>query len=215
MRSVADYCGLVTHEHRKPKFLAWIAALVQPFVDLQVLAASLPAAYDLDTAAGAQLDQVGIWIGVTRKLLVPITGVFFAWDTPGVGWNQGQWRGPYQTGDMLFSLGDDDYRLLLKARIASNSWDGTIPGAYDVWEIAFAALPQQFLMLDNQDMSVSIIVIGSPLTNVQRSLLLSGELDLKAAAVRIKGYYFLPRGPIFTWDIDAGLSGGWDQGSWL
>lgn len=214
MRTLSDYLALVTHEHQKPNFLAWLTALLQPFVDLQTVAMALPTDFSLTSAVGAQLDVVGLWVGISRNLATPITGVFFSWDTDNLGWDQGQWQGQYQTGDQLTVLDDDDYRLLLQARIASNHWDGTVPGAYAVWNIAFASTGNTLLMQDNQNMSLDIIVLGPGLTAVQTALLLSGELGLKPAGVRIAGYYFTP-GPIFGWDAETSIVQGWDQGLWL
>lgn len=49
------YTDLVTSEHAdKPRFIASLLAITNPFVDLQAVLADLPADFDLDQAVGAQ-----------------------------------------------------------------------------------------------------------------------------------------------------------------
>jgi hypothetical protein len=49
---------------------------------------------------------------------------FLEWDKERVGWDQGIWLGPYQSTDALTYLSDDVYRVVLKARIGINNWNG-------------------------------------------------------------------------------------------
>lgn len=214
---LADYIAMVPHQHRnKPKYIAWLSALLQPFVDRQALMASVPALFDIDspTCAGVWQDMVGEWVGASRDLSIPLTGVYFAWDTDGVGWDQGTW---YQVGDStteLTVLPDDAYMTLIRARIAANHWDGTIPGAYLIWATLFG--PNQILIQDNQDMSMTIIWLGQT-DAVTLALLTGGYLDLRPAGVQIRGYFkpSVPDEPIFGWDADSDLIKGWDEGAWL
>ncbi len=103
-----QYTKLVTSEHSsKPNFMAFVAALVQTFVDQQKLLASFSALFDVDLAVGDQLDKIGAWAGVSRNLSKVIGGVTV--------------------------LDDATYRVLIKFNIAMNIWDGTVPGIYTVW----------------------------------------------------------------------------------
>ena len=94
MPGVADYVALVTSEHRRPRFLALVAACVEPYADAQEALAELPTAFDVDTAVGVQLDAVGLWVGVTRYLHTPLEDVYFSWDLEGVGWPGGRVERP-------------------------------------------------------------------------------------------------------------------------
>lgn len=133
-----DYLGLVINEHAdKPKLIGTLSTIVKPAVDLLNTLGQFPLDFDLDQAAGQQLDAVGLWIGRTRYLSVPITGVYFAWDTPGVGWEQGVWYQSFNPTSGLVTLPDDGYRTLLRAKIIANHWNGTIPGAYEAWDALF------------------------------------------------------------------------------
>lgn len=69
--------------------------------------------FDLDNAIGKQLDAIGAIVGANRQLPFAVEG--------SDGW-----------------LNDDDYRLLIRARIASNVWDGTNEGLTHVLRDVFS-----------------------------------------------------------------------------
>lgn len=194
--------------------MAVLAALLQPFVDGQTVVASLPQKYDLDVAVGVQLDTVGLWVGASRFIEIPISGVYFAFDTAGLGLDQGAWYGPYDSVSGLTRLGDDDFRTYIRAKILDNKWDGTVPHAY---QILNKALPTaQIIIQDNQDMSMLVGTYGAAITNaVQYALLTHGYLDIKPVGVRI-AYYISPSaaGPLFGFDVTNSVFAGFDAGSW-
>ena len=211
-----DYPGLVTSQHQKPRYTALVAVLTQPLVDAQALLASMPAEFDVDTAVGVQLDAVGLWAGITRVLRVPLSGVYFAWGIEGVGWSEGVWKGPYDPTSGLTSLPDDVFRRLIKARIAANAWDGSIPGAYSVWESAFADTGSIILIQDNQAMSMVVGIAGQPLDTIEQALLVNGYIPLKPEGVQVLYYAVAPSvGPLFAWDVSpSSVLSGWDSGQW-
>lgn len=217
MADLTKYQSLITSEHRKPKMLAWVGALTQPFLDIQAQNAALPSLFDPDLAVGEQEDMVGLWVGASRALQVPLTNVFFSWGVPGQGWGQGIWLGPYDSGTTLYLLPDELFRTLIRAVIAKNHWDGSIPGAYAVLSIVFGPAGYTILIRDGQDMSMSYIIIGPPLSAVMRGLLVNGQLTLKPAGVRIAGYFTpsVPGQPIFGWGVQNSLIAGWGTGCWL
>lgn len=127
MADISDYTGLVTSEHAdKPKFIATLSALAQCFVDLQNTVLAIPDGFDLDQAIGVQLDAVGLWVGVSRNVNTPLSGVYFSLDVDGLGFDQGVWKGPFDPDSGVVSLDDDTYRLLIRAKIGANHWDGTL-----------------------------------------------------------------------------------------
>lgn len=215
--TLSEYIRLITTEHAdKPKFIATVSASYEPLAKVQEVLKDLPRAFDIDEATGEQLDAVGAWIGRSRRLDVPIEGVYFTWDDiTADGWDGGVWKGEYDPDEGLVDLPDDAYRRVLKAKIAANNWQGTIPEAYEVWRTAFGG--ESILVIqDNQDMSVVIGIAGTPLGTLDKALLQSGQASLKSEGVRVNYYAIIPdEGQIFGWDVDTTEAlAGWDVGQW-
>ena len=216
MRTTDGYLALITSEHsERPRFVDTVRVSVEPFAKLQEALRSLPRAFDVDEAVGVQLDAVGIWVGRSRRINEPIDGVYFEWDgLASVGWEAGTWKGEFDPDEGIIELPDDAYRLLLKAKIAANSWDGTIPGAYAVWERIFSG--SYLIIEDLQDMTMAVGVSGIPLSTLDTELLTRGYLPLKPAGVRIRDYAVVPtEGVLFSWDLETSAAfAGWDTGNW-
>ena len=211
-----EYIGLITSEHiLAPKFMSMVNDGLAPIFKLQQVISSMPLEFDIDNAIGIQLDAVGQWIGRDRRVAIPIVGVYFTWDdTVTTGWDSGVWKSDFDPDSGLTLLPDEAYRVLLKAKIAANTWDGSIPGAYEVWQQAFGN-SSQIVIQDNQDMSFIIAIFGLPLDPVTLALLTGGYIPLKPEGVRIASYDVAPdNGAIFAFDVDNDLLKGWDEGSW-
>jgi len=192
MTTTADkYKNLITSEHRgQPKFEATIALFTQPFCDLQNLYASLPLLFDLDTGEGDQLDKIGAWIGLARTVYLPITGVYFSFDTPAAGFDLVPW---WELGDPTFeavTLDDVHYRLALKAKALNNAWDGSLPNAYAIWAALFAGTGYQISIQDYGDltMGLSLLWQGAAPDDQTTALFEGGYLDVRPATVLLRGY---------------------------
>lgn len=85
---------LIMQYHNKPKAKATVEATVGLLPD--DLIQEVINGFDLDTAVGTQLDTIGVYVGVDRY---------------------------YLDETELKPLGDDDYRVLIKLKIISNSSD--------------------------------------------------------------------------------------------
>jgi hypothetical protein len=212
-----DYLRLITTQHREaPRFIATLSAAVGGALQAGASLEALLAAFDIDSAVGVQLDIIGVWVGRDRNIATPLEDVYFTWDdTDATGWDSGVWRGEFDPDTGLTSLPDDSYRVLLKAKIAANHWDGTIPGAYDVWSSAFGDELVIFIT-DNQDMTMTVTVVTQGLSAVTKALLTGGYIPLKPAGVRVNYEISDGFGPVFAWDTDpeTSLLAGWDNGSW-
>lgn len=212
--SVETYTALVTSEHaHKPKFIATIEANASLESLIQDVLATINPKFDLDSAVGTQLDIVGVWVGVSRFIATPLSGIYFEWDNPDLGWSFGIWKGVFSPTTGLTSLPDDSYRTLIRAKIAANAWKGNIPDAYKIWETLFTGTI--IMIQDNQDMTMIIGVTGQPLDVLTQALLIGGYLPLKPEGVRIS-YYALPvdTNPLFAWGADGSGVAGWGTGSW-
>lgn len=184
-----SYLDLITSEHRsRPNFVAVVTVLLQPLCDLQVNVGVIPALYDIDVAVGDQLDKVGEWIGVTRDVTVALTGVYFSLDDALLGLDQGSMQGPDDPTSGLVQLPDSAYRTLLRARIAANHWDGSIPGAYASWDIAFAGTGFSIGIVDLGNMHMIYVLFGPIPDSLTFALFTGGELSLRPAGVKIDEY---------------------------
>ncbi|MBU5379523.1 DUF2612 domain-containing protein [Pantoea septica] len=144
-------------------------------------------AFDIDSAVGVQLDVLGEWIGRTRVVSQPISGVYFSFDTDGLGWDQGVWQGPFDPDAGFTSLSDDTYRVILKAKIAINSWDGQNDSLPAILETALDGSGLRMQIVDNQDMTISVWVFPEEdISLVSKEILATikqGYLTVKAAGV--------------------------------
>lgn len=212
--TVKDYLDLLTSEFRElPKFTAMISADVGIQVQVQVLLQQMLPLFDVDTAVGQQLDVIGMWVGITRNVAIPIDNVYFSWDADyTLGWDFGTWQPP-DAPTSITKLPDDAYRTLIKAKIAANRWDGTTEGAYAIWDQVFTTTT--LLIQDNQDMTYDLALVGGTIDSLTLALLVGGYIPLKPEGVRVREYFVsIDSNPIFGWDVDSDLIKGWDEGSW-
>lgn len=218
MATTQEYVDLIPSANaHQPNFVSLIELLTGGPVDTQNCLLGFPVDFDLDYAVGVQLDAIGDWVGVSRFIVVPLTGVYFTWNgTDLLGWDSGSWQGPFDPSSGVVSLPDDSYRILLRAKIAANHWDGTIPGAYAVWDLVFAGTGLSLIIIDGMNMTMAQGLFGRPVTALEQALLSGGYLDMKPAAVRITDYFVpVDTSPLFAWDLDTPEFAGWETGSWV
>ncbi|MDR3488825.1 MAG: DUF2612 domain-containing protein [Bradyrhizobium sp.] len=129
MVQTTDYLAKIAPEHAgKPKFVATVGLSVDPLTRMQAALFGLVQDFDFDSAVGVQLDAVGVRVGLSRLVPYALQGLFFSFDDPLRGLDEGVWKGPYDVGTSLYSLDDDTYRRLLVAKRLANAWDGTVDG---------------------------------------------------------------------------------------
>ncbi|MCL6469726.1 MAG: DUF2612 domain-containing protein [Ralstonia sp.] len=215
MAASTDYTSLLTSEHSgKPKFSAMVAAVAKCFVDQINVMQSIPAAFDLDQAIGVQLDAVGLWAGIKRQVKTPLA-VYFSFDQSGLGFDQGNWQGPYDPNSGITSLDDATFRTLIRAKIAANSWDGTIPSAAAAYANLFGNSGSYIFLQDNQDMTMIVGVSGAIPSALMVSLLTGGYLPLRPEGVL--AIYLVPsvnNTSLFGFDVSNQYVAGFDVGSW-
>lgn len=213
---ISAWLALVTSEHNdKPNFMAMLSMVLQPLADIIAVAQSIPGLFDLDVAVGDQLDKVGLWVGVTRNINVPLQNVYFALDNALVGLDSGSLMGPLDPTTGLVVLPDPQYRTLLRATIAANHWDGTIPGAYAAWNILFAGTGFGILIQDGGDMTMIMALTGPVPDAITAALFTGGFLSLKPAGVGISFNMVLSvsGAPYFGLDLENSAIAGLDVGT--
>lgn len=213
--NLTDYLNLIPSQNREqPNFIATISTVIGAVIDVQNMIQSMVPKFDVDVAVGDQLDIIGRWVEISRNIAVPITGVYFSWDGTdfSLGWDFGSWQPSNAPADVTV-LPDDAYRLLMKAKIAANSWDGTTEGAYAIWDSVFST--NSILIQDHQDMSYDLAIVGQQLDSLIVALITQGYLPLKPEAIRVNAYFIpIDSNPIFAWDSSSTVLAGWDTGSW-
>lgn len=217
---MSKYTSLITNYHAtKPLFFDHIDLSTHPFIDIATMLQAMPEDFDIDAAVGAQLDQIGEWVGRTRYVRDPISGIYFSWDSDDLGYDRGFWQGPYDPDSGYTALSDETYRIILKAKIAINNWNGqndTLPAILDA---ATAGSGLYMQIVDNQDMTISVWVFyETDRTNVSLELLAAirqGYLTVKAAGVWA-GDVLTPSegGQFFGFDITNNWIAGFDEGAW-
>ncbi len=215
MADLDDYTALITSEHSdKPLFVGMVGMLAAPLVDLMNVLGGMPALFDLDDAVGDQLDIVGEWVGLSRQVSTPLTGIYFSFDVGGLGFDQGVWKGPFDPDTGLVSLDNDTYRMTLRAKIAANHWDGTPGAAADILDSLAPAGTLVFLE-DHCDMSITIGVAGKQPSALYLALLKNGLLSLKSEAIRVNyAVTSVDGAPIFGFDMTNEYVAGFDAGAW-
>ncbi|MGF6837077.1 hypothetical protein QF001_000944 [Paraburkholderia youngii] len=191
MAQLTDYTGLITSEHQpRPNYMAVVSASVQPFVDIINVVSGIPTDFDLDAAVGVQLDALGAWAGVSRNITVPST-------------------------NSVTVLPDSTFRLLVKAKIAANKWDGTTQGAASILAILYGP-STNVAFKDNQDMSFDMLVAGIIPSAALLAILSTLVLPLKPSGVRVNNRWVTTGNgaPIFGLDIENSIIAGLDVGAW-
>jgi len=117
------------------------------------------------------------------------------------------------------SLPDDEYRVLLQARIAANYWDGTIPDAYAVWAIVFQNQPFQILIQDFGNMSMAFILeqVGPTAPSaLLLALFAGGYFNLRPDGVLVSDLVTSSAydTPVFAFDVENSSLAGFDVGAW-
>ena len=216
--AITQYTNLITSEHiSKPNFVAMVGQTCQAWADLTQLLNSIPSLYDKDLAVGAQLDVVGQWVGISRNLEEPLTGVYFSLDVAGLGLDQGVLHGPYDPSSGLVSLPDAQYLLLINAKILNNQWDGSTSGAYSLMNVLFNPVGYQIAIEDhaNLTMGLALLTLTNELPDaLVVAMLIAGLLDIKPVGVHITTYdYQSQLGPLFALDVENSLFAGLDVGA--
>jgi len=222
---MSKYTDRITNYHRgKPLFVDHVDLSTRPLTDVSVAMYGLISAFDIDEAIGVQLDALGEWIGRSRIVSQPISGVYFSFDTAGLGWDQGVWQGPYDPDAGYTSLSDETYRIIMKAKIAINNWNGQNDSLPPILEAALEGSGLKMQIVDNQDMTIAVWVFPeTDISLVSRELISAikqGYLTVKAAGVWA-GDVQTPSiltpsvgSKFFGFDIDNDYIAGFDDGAW-
>jgi hypothetical protein len=181
------YLSLFTSQYANSvKFTALAQVLLKKFDDVSQVMVQLDTALDLDAAVGAQLDMLGAVVGAARTVnFQPRFGV-----SP--------------------VLDDATYRIFIKARIAANQWDGTLPSLYPIWQTLFPG--GSIIIIDNQNMTANLTLKGA-FTSLTQDLITNGLIVPRPEGVQ---YNFLfGTLPFFGFGSSPGFIAGFDTGHFV
>jgi hypothetical protein len=188
MAQTSTYLALLPSANaNKPKFSAMMAAAVQPFVDAINFFESLPFG-DGVNETGDQLTTIGLWVGVSRYVTIPLDA-WFSFDTTNLGFDQGVWWQPYQPTSGSTILDDTTMLLLIGAKILWNRWDGTTPTLYTILAELFSTCV--VTIADNLNHSITVTVTGTMPNPTLKLMALAGLLPYVPAGVSVS-YTFTP-----------------------
>jgi hypothetical protein len=178
------YLSLLTSEYRlAPNLNAWVQAILEPLDDATNCIQTITPAFDLDTATGVQLEVVGAIIGQAQTVsFQPRDGVSPVLDT-------------------------ETYRLLLRASIAQNQWDGTVSSLQPIWQTLFPG--GTIRIVDNQNMSATIVMSGV-FSSIVQDLISNGLIVPRPQGVEYT--YTFAELPLFGTDENNGFIAGVDLG---
>lgn len=177
-----SYKSIITSEHRnKPKFNSTVSVLLQKLQDYWQAGEMLITGFEIDNSQGKQLDWIGAKVGANRT--VNLNNI------------------------EAYNLTDVDYKILIKAQIAKNSWKGGIEDLQNLWQNLFGS---RLIIIDNQDMSIDIYLLGN-LSETIINLIKANVVIPKPASVKIN-YAYYAKGKVFSYGLENDLCtgyGGW------
>lgn len=183
---------LIWQYQGKPRAAATAELLSRQFGDAWQGLAALPETLDIDNAEGVNLDLVGKHVGQGRVLpgLAP-RSLFGFHDVAGAkGFGKGKW---YRMGDPLGEsavLDDDDYRFLIRCRIARNYQLGTIEDISAALRFIFNS---ETVVFDQYDMSLTVVIRTDQVSDFKRYALNTLDILPRPAGVRIQFYVAVPQ----------------------
>lgn len=180
------YSNILTSQYRPTQqFNQWLSVVLNIATDISNLLQFITSAFDLDFAVGVQLDTLGVIVGVSRIV-------------------------PFQpTGLVSPVLDDTTYRLLIRATIANNMWDGKIGSLYPIWSNLFPG--GQISIINNQNMTADVIMTGS-FSSIIQDLITNGMIVPRPQAVQYN--YEFGDLPFFGFGPANAFIAGFGVGKW-
>lgn len=192
-----DYLALIpSANNHQPKFTAMVQAVSDAWAGIYDLLATMPQAFDVDTAVGAELDVIGRWVGQSRLVPNVLLLQFFGFQDNPAALNFGEEGNAaiggrfYGEGEPIASttlLADPEYRTLIKARIVRNNAQGSTADIVGALQFLFSA---PAVVEDPGTMAIGV-AIGRPLSLVELAIITGLDILPRPAGVRIawQGYF--------------------------
>lgn len=183
--------------HDKPIMDKYLQLLIDGKRELQDVMKDVMTLRSIDTAVGAQLDVIGIIVGRPRGLVSAELFTYFGFDGAGQGGSFGSVTDP-SVGAPWYSIGaptnrsrppsDEEYRLILKAKIIKNRTLSRPEDIIEAYRFLFGASQVTITELGTASVRIGI---GKILSSVERGLLfdLNGVGSLLPKTVGVEYTY--------------------------
>lgn len=186
MINVSNLLNLITSEYTEcVKFKSLLQMVLQLVQNVANLNHEMSTFLNLDTAEGKTLDMIGSIVGIPRQV-------------------------DFQPSEDSSILTDEYYRVIIKAKIIKNQWDGTIEGLYNLWGKLFPDNP--IFIIDGQNMTAQVAIFGFSNTLYQE--LITHEYIIPRPS-GVKYFYGFVEDVTFAFDLNTEYLKGWDLGKWL
>ena len=153
------FSDLPSATRRLPRWSAFISLVLSQAEDLLAAVPAIQASREIPVAAGVCLNRLGRLLGLDRRLSFPNSAL------PEV-------------------LSDDDYRLVLLARVHALRWDGTNAGFQACLDAVFPPDLSPVTFSDGGDRTLTFHVPEN-LSDARRALLRHGLLSPKPPGVTL------------------------------
>lgn len=174
----------------KPKFMAWLDIAHKLGGDIEAAAIAVRNSYDIDSAEGEQLDVIGRIVVVDRGFIsdIPLGQVSFTpdgMDGPQCGDDDAMMTEATAATDSAMS--DSIFRLAIKAKIAKNNGDATIPAILRQVDTLIPNLDYVAVVDDVGNMEFAIEFAGE-VDSVTRWALFNADLIQRPSGVQFNGF---------------------------
>lgn len=172
----------------KPKIAAWLNICRELGLQLSDVYDAIRQTYDIDSQVGEQLDVIGRIVVIDRSYTGSVDLTVYECNVGGdneCGDTSVQLSATNMGQDS--SVSDELFRIIIRAKIAKNTSDGTIESLLASCRILLPSAGFDVL-IDNEDMSFSLEFSGD-LSNIERWALLNVNLIPKPQGVRFNGFF--------------------------
>lgn len=169
----------------------WVDCLTEFALGTQTALEAFPNYFELRSCSGDQLDKIGEWAGIPRSLSLSTAESLLTFDVAGLGWDQASWAGRYAQVTTRVSLTDSEYRAVIRLQIRKNAWDGTYGSVNVFKEYLTDGVESTVHVIDLQNMSVAIDIVGPALTVPVKKAIVEYALIPVPAGVSVSSIAFV------------------------
>lgn len=209
---MSDYSNLIIYQYAKvPRARATVDAYLNECDNIIENLTDLMTQWDIDQARGYSLDIIGRRVGVSRTLPAFVSKGYFGYlgSINGKPWGKGIWyRQGESTGESL-TLGDSDFRFLIKAKIFKNFQQGDLDYILNAMR---SLLSENANVEDNYDMTATVYLPLESLNSLQNYMI--EVMDILPRPMGVMYTYTNASGREFGFDGFFNSSG-FDEGSFI